>query len=184
MIGIDLLHLPRLSSVLLRQRSRYVTRFARRILTPGEFEVFQRKLLEVAASRTRDDGSKEQEQEEGEWEGQISSSSSSSSRFEWRGSGEKSPLVRWLGTRWAAKEAAFKAGGAGRRLLWKDVEVRLMHMGKKGQPYLYLTETGATGQLSISHDGEYVVAMAFIPPTPVAAAFRGVAGVGLGAGLG
>jgi len=34
--------------------------------------------------------------------------------------------------RWAAKEAAFKAGGGGigRRLQWKEVEVRYLSSGK------------------------------------------------------
>ena len=33
-----------------------------------------------------------------------------------------------------------------------------------GQPYLTLPREGITGGLSISHDGEYVVAMAMLPP--------------------
>ena len=32
-----------------------------------------------------------------------------------------------------------------------------------GQPYLQLPKEGITGGLSISHDGEYVVAMAMLP---------------------
>jgi len=37
-------------------------------------------------------------------------------------------------------------------------------MGTVGQPYLTLPREGVTGGLSISHDGEYVVAMAMLPP--------------------
>lgn len=33
-----------------------------------------------------------------------------------------------------------------------------------GQPYIYLPQDEALGGLSISHDGEYVVAMAMVPP--------------------
>jgi phosphopantetheinyl transferase (holo-ACP synthase) len=44
-IGVDLLHLPRLSSLLSRG---YLHRFARRILTPAEQETFRRKLSEPA----------------------------------------------------------------------------------------------------------------------------------------
>jgi phosphopantetheinyl transferase (holo-ACP synthase) len=40
-IGVDLLHLPRLSSLLSRG---YLHRFARRILTPAEQATFRRKL--------------------------------------------------------------------------------------------------------------------------------------------
>jgi hypothetical protein len=40
----------------------------------------------------------------------------------------------WVGMmlmddRWAAKEAAFKAGGIHRRLMWKEVEVRYLASG-------------------------------------------------------
>lgn len=44
-------------------------------------------------------------------------------------------LDKWIGTtrlidnRWAAKEAAFKAGGINRRLMWKEVEVRYLASG-------------------------------------------------------
>lgn len=74
-------------------------------------------------------------------------------------------MIRFLGVRWAAKEAAFKAGGP---RLWKQVEVRYEESGK---PYLKVWDgevegegDGREGGLSISHDGEYVVAMAMIPP--------------------
>jgi len=89
-IGVDLLHLPRLSA-LLRRRGTYMHRFASRILTSSEFGAFQQKL---------------------------------------RGSEDASAVVRWLGVRWAAKEAAYKAGGVGRRLQWKEVEVRYLASGE------------------------------------------------------
>jgi len=121
-IGVDLLHLPRLTSLLFRRQTPYLHRFARRILTNAELTTFQQQRLTAAD--------------------------------------EKEAAVRWLGVRWAAKEAAFKAGGVGRRLQWKEVEVRYM---PSGQPYLQLRKEGVTGGLSISHDGEYVVAMAMLP---------------------
>lgn len=77
-IGVDLLHLPRLTTLLSRRNGHYLQPFARRILTHAELAVFQQKL--------HDPG-----------------------------------LVRWLGVRWAAKEAAFKA--CGHALGWKQVEV-------------------------------------------------------------
>ncbi|KAF8542905.1 4'-phosphopantetheinyl transferase superfamily [Trichophaea hybrida] len=133
-IGVDLLHLPRLRSLLLARRSTYLHRFARRILTTSELATFQTKH-EAAED-----------------------------------------VVRWLGVRWAAKEAAFKAGGGGavgRRLGWKEVEVRYF---SSGQPYLQLERDGegVKGGLSISHDGEYVVAMAMLPPPATTAGIMGM----------
>ena len=65
----------------------------------------------------------------------------------------------------------FKAMSPRRHLLWKEVEVRYK---KSGQPYLWIAESGAAkegkaeegkeGALSISHDGEYVVAMVALQP--------------------
>jgi len=53
--------------------------------------------------------------------------------------------VRWLGVRWAAKEAAFKAGGVGRRLQWKEVEVRYMPSGASNA--IFLGEWGVQARL-------------------------------------
>ena len=117
-------------------------------------------------------------------------------------------MVKWLGVRWAAKEAAFKAFGTRRGgLVWGDVEVGYYDSGWSlffsffregrgggglicvcvcvclGQPFLWLFRGGKEGEeeggavggegrgrgrerrrggLSISHDGEYLVAMAMI----------------------
>ncbi|KAH8146134.1 uncharacterized protein LAJ45_09824 [Morchella importuna] len=133
-IGVDLLHLPRLSTLLSRRNGHYLNRFARRILTRNELATFQRKLGE-ADGATR------------EW-------------------GREGGLVRWLGVRWAAKEAAFKATGGVRGALgWKEVQVEYH---PSGQPYLSVSRGSekAVGGLSISHDGEYVIAMAMLPATP------------------
>ncbi|KAG0633063.1 phosphopantetheinyl transferase PptB [Tuber brumale] len=135
-IGVDLLHLPRLTR-LLTKRPSYVHRFARRILTKSEYRQFLKK----------------------------SSSSSTMAMTTTTG------MVRWLGVRWAAKEAAFKAFGTRRGgLVWGDVEVGYYD---SGQPFLWLfkgreeEERGEVvgkrrGGLSISHDGEYLVAMAVV----------------------
>lgn len=72
-------------------------------------------------------------------------------------------LVKWLGGRFAAKEAARKAMGA-TKLGWKDVYVEVER--ESGQPGIVYTTRGASGEdyeyeakLSISHDGDYVTAM-------------------------
>jgi hypothetical protein len=43
-IGVDLLHLPRLASLLTRRKTPYLTRFARRILTSDELATFHSKV--------------------------------------------------------------------------------------------------------------------------------------------
>lgn len=94
-------------------------------------------------------------------------------------------MTRWLAGRFAAKEAARKAAPDGAASLgWKDVEVRVPrdnHVEGKGQvdgddvgefvpeegtsrrPEIVFLGGGGDrpdrlGRLSISHDGEYVVA--------------------------
>lgn len=83
-------------------------------------------------------------------------------------------MIRWLAGRFAAKEAARKAtptaGGAG-SIGWKDVMVRAeqedsermsVKNGKSSRPEIVFLDVGGmedrVGRLSISHDGEYVVA--------------------------
>jgi holo-[acyl-carrier protein] synthase len=84
----------------------------------------------------------------------------------------------WLAGRWAAKEAARKAWGA-QTLGFKDVrveiceggEVQIVCRGLKtsavGQPP---EEAEQVGRLSISHDGEYAVAMVIATPLQLAPA--------------
>lgn len=98
-IGVDLLHLPRLSTLLCRRNGHYLHRFARRILTRNELAVFQQKLIEERRQAAVGAGGVKE-------------------------CGREGGLVRWLGVRWAAKEAAFKARGSVRGALgWKEVEV-------------------------------------------------------------
>lgn len=71
-------------------------------------------------------------------------------------------MARWLAGRFAAKEAARKAAPGGASVVsWKDVMVSIEE-GGGGRPEVVYTkdggETGQVGKLSISHDGEYVVA--------------------------
>lgn len=78
----------------------------------------------------------------------------------------------WLAGRWAAKEAAKKAWGA-QTLGFKDVRVEICDGGEV-QILCHGWKTSATGQppeeaeqvgrLSISHDGEYAVAMVIATP--------------------
>ncbi|PUU83831.1 4'-phosphopantetheinyl transferase superfamily [Tuber borchii] len=133
-IGVDLLHLPRLTR-LLTKRPTYTHRFARRILTKSEYRQFLKSTTTTTTTTT---------------------TSSSSSPL-------AATTIKWLGVRWAAKEAAFKAFGTRRGgLVWEDVEVGYYD---SGQPFLWLfnkERERRMGGLSISHDGEYLVAMAMI----------------------
>ncbi|EEH44973.2 uncharacterized protein PADG_08622 [Paracoccidioides brasiliensis Pb18] len=74
-------------------------------------------------------------------------------------------MARWLAGRFAAKEAARKAApGGATSISWKDVMVQVENEkgGRSGKPEIvYLKDGGALGEvgkLSISHDGEYVIA--------------------------
>lgn len=81
-------------------------------------------------------------------------------------------LIKWLGGRFAAKEAARKALGA-TTLGWKDVRVEVKG---SGEPQIICATRNTNNQhieyeakLSISHDGDYAVA------TVLAAAIPGIA---------
>lgn len=71
-------------------------------------------------------------------------------------------MARWLAGRFAAKEAARKAApGGAASMSWKEVIIRV-EPDRNGRPeVVYLKkgeDVGHVGKLSISHDGEYVVA--------------------------
>lgn len=132
-IGVDILHLPRLVSLLSR---RPVHHFARRILTPTELSDFQ-KLPPPSANLTPT---------------------------------EIPPTtIRFLATRWAAKEAAYKASQSliftteKKWMGWKNFEIS---HGSRGEPLLTIRDEERVlgmGKISVSHDGEYVIAMAMVP---------------------
>lgn len=147
-IGTDIVHIPRITR-LLTQRD-YLTRFTRRILSAREQHDFTNRFKETLQLRTP--------------------------------TPSKSPLItpemtRWLAGRFAAKEAARKAAPGGAASIgWKDVIVHVQEEeggtavgGASRRPeVLYLGagdgdgegsgRPGRVGRLSISHDGEYVVA--------------------------
>ncbi|CAD6926665.1 unnamed protein product [Tilletia controversa] len=86
-------------------------------------------------------------------------------------------ILRWLGARWAAKEAAYKALYPDYRLRWSDLEVHKSSPGddtdqdrtSSPKPFLRFSKTFdpsrhasarplPTLHLSLSHDGDYVLA--------------------------
>ncbi|KAJ5935573.1 hypothetical protein N7466_005120 [Penicillium verhagenii] len=157
-IGTDIVHLPRITALLTR-RGNYLTRFTRRILSDQEQRDFHHRFKDSLSLQS-----------------QVKSSNPSPSFV-------TADMTRWLAGRFAAKEAARKAAPGGAASIgWKDVMVRVQDSsdsdngiilgvaqshhtdGVSRKPeiiYLGTEEDGSdsrVGQLSISHDGEYVVA--------------------------
>jgi holo-[acyl-carrier protein] synthase len=123
---------------------RWGVRFERRILGPGELDALQRLRGEPGAAAGGAAGA----------------------------AGEAAS-ARFLASRWAAKEAAYKALGAGPgpRVQFPDLQVE---RGTGGRPELRLVgtarrrmqELGADqAHLSISHDHEYAIAHVIIERT-------------------
>ncbi|KAK0535701.1 hypothetical protein OC842_002212 [Tilletia horrida] len=168
-VGTDLIHVPRLRDLLVRQTQRErrgaddvrrssgsiasgLARFSNRILTHAERE-------ELAAR-------------------QSSSHASTSADVD-----VSDETLRWLAVRWAAKEAAYKALFPHLTLRWKDVEIVKANVANGGshlqskKPCLQLLPSalGAAPlrpprlHLSISHDGDFVLAfvVAEQPPSPI-----------------
>ncbi|KAJ5096160.1 hypothetical protein NUU61_005516 [Penicillium alfredii] len=160
-LGTDIVHLPRITRLITRPGD-YLTRFTRRILCEQEQHGFRARFGAILPTHAHQ---QEQQQQ------RFQSSSPLSSR---------SPIItpdmtRWLAGRFAAKEAARKAAPGGAAAVgWKDVLVRIeadsnspagdggtvsrrpevVYLGGAGEEAV----EGRVGRLSISHDGEYVVA--------------------------
>ncbi|KAA8650099.1 hypothetical protein EYZ11_001315 [Aspergillus tanneri] len=132
-IGTDIVHLPRITRLL--RRGDYFTRFTRRILCDQEQQDFNRRFALTP----------------------ISPAESTSRETPYIISAD---MARWIAGRFAAKEAARKAAPMGAATTgWKDVLVRLGEEDQGRPQIVYLgPDGGRLGKLSISHDGEYVVA--------------------------
>jgi holo-[acyl-carrier protein] synthase len=84
---------------------------------------------------------------------------------------ENSKTATAIAGKWAAKEAVSKALGCGicAKLSFLDIEIQ---KNESGAPFATLSEKSAQIfgikklHISISHDGEYAVAAAFIYPPP------------------
>ncbi|KAJ5532251.1 hypothetical protein N7494_008803 [Penicillium frequentans] len=162
-VGTDIVHLPRITALLTR-RGNYLTRFTRRILCDQEQRDFHHRFKESLS---------------------LQSQSQNNSDTPTRSSIVTADMTRWLAGRFAAKEAARKAAPDGAASIgWKDVMVWVQeepssdldtdvntgvaqsHLvnGLSRKPeivYLGTAEDGSdsrVGKLSISHDGEYVIA--------------------------
>ena len=156
-LGTDIVHLPRITRLVTRPGG-FLTRFTRRILHDQEQRDFRARfgLFPVSSPSSS-----------------TATAAAVAATAEDKNGSDKLPqfpvsgdMTRWLAGRFAAKEAARKAAPGGAASLgWKDVLVRAGEEkdGVRGAPeVVYLgrgeAEPDRLGRLSISHDGEYVVA--------------------------
>ncbi|KAF7593525.1 hypothetical protein BBP40_011253 [Aspergillus hancockii] len=132
-IGTDIVHLPRITRLI--RRGDYLARFTRRILHDQEQHDFRTRFALPAPA-------------------QIPVATAQPPNP------VSTDMARWLAGRFAAKEAARKAAPNGAASIgWKDVMVRVGEADNGRPEIVYLDgETQKLGKLSISHDGEYVVA--------------------------
>ncbi|RAH51046.1 uncharacterized protein BO95DRAFT_437854 [Aspergillus brunneoviolaceus CBS 621.78] len=172
-IGTDIVHLPRIARLLTRQNGTYLARFTRRILHPREHADF-RARFQLSPSLVPLHVHNPQPQAKF----QPQSQSQVQPKPQPHPSSSLSPvtitpdMTRWLAGRFAAKEAARKAAPRGAAQLgWKEVVVRVSEVDEGRPEVVFLDGLGGdgdgqkgegggrVGKLSISHDGEYVVAM-------------------------
>ncbi|KAL2810888.1 hypothetical protein BJX63DRAFT_433851 [Aspergillus granulosus] len=157
-IGTDIVHLPRITRLISRPGG-YLERFTRRILSETEQADFRTRFALPPLNAQ-------------------SPSPILDTHTEKRGNRSLDvkitpDMARWLAGRFAAKEAARKAARGGASAVgWKDVIVRVGKgqegtndegKGAEGRPEIVFMDRhgngpGRLGRLSISHDGEYVVA--------------------------
>jgi holo-[acyl-carrier protein] synthase len=160
-IGTDIVRIKRIHDLvfgkLQNDSGKRPSRFLRRILHPMERQDFDKRF--PAAFNLLDNGHAQ------------NSNHGLTAQFH-------DTASSWLAGRWAAKEAARKAWGA-QTLGFKDVRVEICEGGEVqivchgwktsavGQPP---EEAEQVGRLSISHDGEYAVAMVIATPLQLAPA--------------
>ncbi|KAI6110479.1 4'-phosphopantetheinyl transferase [Pisolithus croceorrhizus] len=131
-IGIDILHVPRLATLIKR---RGLSKLASRILSPIELDAFH-SLTSRRSENKKALPANERDPME--------------------------PVVRFLGVRWAVKEAAYKALYP-LRPTWKELTYTSFDTKNGLKPALVYTSpspdaTPGRLHVSASHDGEYIVA--------------------------
>ncbi|KAJ5966454.1 hypothetical protein N7481_013168 [Penicillium waksmanii] len=174
-IGTDIVHLPRITR-LLTSRPNYLSRFTQRILSDAEQRDFHRRFKGITQLSSQNSSKPTSASASTSAFTSTSASMSASTR-----SAPITPeITRWLAGRFAAKEAARKASPAGAASIgWKDVIVRVEEDVRKSTAPMGGAVDGHTAvdgtsrrpeivyvgggeervaRLSISHDGDYVVA--------------------------
>ena len=158
-IGTDIVHIRRIHQLIFgnvqpNNGGKRLTRFLDRILHPLERQDFD-KRFPAASKLFRNDHPPD------------SNSGPAAQSHNSTGS--------WLAGRWAAKEAAKKAWGA-QKLGFKDIRVEISKGGEvqvvccgwaSSDIDQQREKTEQVGKLSISHDGEYAVAMVIATPLQI-----------------
>ncbi|KAJ3216688.1 hypothetical protein HDU67_009120 [Dinochytrium kinnereticum] len=139
-VGVDIIHLPRIHALLQRTSP---LRFARKILAVEEVRQFQQRFkrsLDVTFEQ---------------------SDSFLSSPV------EEQQISRYLGGRWALKEATYKACFPDLKPTWKQVTI----ISDRGKPMVEF-KGGPKLNASLSHDGEYAMAAVILFGKPITASHR------------
>ncbi|KAF9105544.1 hypothetical protein BGX29_012026 [Mortierella sp. GBA35] len=144
-IGIDILHVPRMRMVLGRNPQRFLAR----VLTKAEladFTILKQELEEQGKYKRLKE----------ELDGQVDNKKLKEELDKQVNTDDRA--VRFIGARWALKEACYKAMTPHHKLTWQDVSV----YKDRGKPCLHIPEKEKFGignaHCSVSHDGEYLVA--------------------------
>jgi len=129
-VGIDIVHVPRLVSLVTR---RTPAKFASRILSPSEFR---------------------------EWEILSPPTTSTSTMTPRDSNPIGAESVRFLAVRWAIKEAAYKALFPNHKPTWKELSVSKEpgDGGKPSVRFGSGKFENVRLHVSVSHDGEYTIA--------------------------
>ncbi|CAI7620039.1 unnamed protein product [Penicillium pancosmium] len=168
-----IVHLPRITR-LLTSRPNYLSRFTQRILSDAEQRDFRRRFKGITQPTSQNSS------KTASASAFVSTSTSASMSTSTRSAPITPEITRWLAGRFAAKEAARKASPAGAASIgWKDVIVRVEEDVRKSTASMGGAVDGHTAvdgtsrrpeivyvgggeervaRLSISHDGDYVVA--------------------------
>ncbi|KAJ1904104.1 hypothetical protein IWQ60_012491 [Tieghemiomyces parasiticus] len=121
-IGVDLCRISRIRQVVTRQPGSF-ERFARRVLHPREWTDLQSTLPRGSyQSPIRTPSVRDGEFAQGV-AGSTKTEADTTVEFIEHGSGVSEQAIRYLATRWAAKEAAYKALYPQRKLVWKEIAV-------------------------------------------------------------
>lgn len=133
-VGIDIVHVPRIVSLVAR---RSPTKLAARILSPSEFREWKTLSPPTTSTSTVTPS------------GPDGVAMAGTSGREW---------FRFLAVRWAVKEAAYKALFPNYKPIWKDLSVS-KEPSNGGKPRLRFGKfENVRLHVSVSHDGEYIVA--------------------------
>ncbi|RHZ75311.1 hypothetical protein Glove_216g110 [Diversispora epigaea] len=131
-IGVDIIHLPRIYSLITRNFPRQFKRFVTRILDSDEIKEFY-SIFPI----------------NNEGDNMIIDN-------------YNHPVVQYLAVRWSIKEAAYKALYPNYKATWKDLSVKKFEEKPHLFIHKNVELKNIITHSSVSHDGEYVIAQVLI----------------------